>query len=117
MDKALQFGSGGTSTTVTIPANNASWPLPSIQVGGVAGTIAVTVTKLQVSNGGQTLQLPSPQPSVNVTVPRLPPVIIPGSVHFINVTASGFTIELQGNSTPRDLTSAKIDFTGLQVPS
>ena len=72
---AVQFASGGVSTTVSIGANSVTAPAPGIQVGDVAGTISVTLVSLQVP-GGQTLQLPDPPPSVVITVPLLPPLMV-----------------------------------------
>jgi hypothetical protein len=48
---------------------------------------------------------------VIITVPRLVPVIVPGSVKITNITASGFQVFLDASSTPRDLTSANFTFT------
>jgi hypothetical protein len=107
---ALQFASGGTSTSVTIPANSPSWPLPAVQVGDVAGVITVKLTSLSVSGGGPALQMPTSAPFATITVPRLAPVITAGSVRLTNVTTSGFTVEVMASSTPRDLTSATITF-------
>ena len=46
-----------------------------------------------------------------ITVPRIAPVIVPGSVKLTGVSGSGFTLFLDGSSTPRDLTSASVTFT------
>src|ERR1019366_1426582 len=54
---ALQFASGGKSTTVTVPPNSTSWPIPSIQVGDVAGTVTVVLSSVTISGTGQVLQL------------------------------------------------------------
>jgi hypothetical protein len=106
-DPALQFASGGTSASAIIAANSATSAIPGIQVGDVAGTITVTLASVTVS-GGQALLLPSSLPSATITVPRLAPII--ESVRIINLTSSGFTVELVASSTPRDLTSATLSF-------
>lgn len=107
---ALQFASGGTSATVNIPANSTTATIPGIQIGDVAGTITVTLASA-TEPSGQTIVLPSPPPSTTITVPPLAPIITPGSVQIINLTGSGFTVDLVASSTSRDLTSATFGFT------
>ena len=110
-DPGLQFATGGV--TATVPAPSGTSALPAIQVGSVAGTITATVTALTASVNGQnqSVAVPSPAPSTQITVPRLAPVIVPGSVKIINVTSTGFLVDLQASSTPRDLSSAALTFT------
>jgi hypothetical protein len=107
---ALQFASGGTtSPNITIPANStAPVVLPAVQLGSVAGTITVRLASL--TSNGQSV-LPANPPSTNITVPRLAPIIVPGSVKIINITSTGFSVFLDATSTPRDLTSASLTFT------
>ncbi|MCC6862764.1 MAG: putative Ig domain-containing protein [Bryobacterales bacterium] len=107
---ALQFATGGTAASVTVPANSASWPMPPLQIGDVAGTAVVVLTAVRVAGTGETLQLPASRPSTSITVPRLAPVIVPGSVRIANVTTSGLTVQLVAASTPRDLMSAVVTF-------
>jgi hypothetical protein len=108
---ALQFATGGKSATVTVPPNSTSLILPGIQVGDVAGEISLTLAGVTVSGSAQTLPLTGPIPSGKITVPRLAPEIVAGSVRIINVTASGFSVEVVASSTPRDLISATVNFT------
>jgi hypothetical protein len=108
---ALQFATGGTTATVVIPANSTSCPLPSVQVGDVAGTITVALASLRVSGGGPALKLPETSPSTTITVPRLAPIIAPGSLQVSNTSASGFSVHLVASSTPRDLSGATVTFT------
>ncbi|SPF37513.1 hypothetical protein SBA4_2010018 [Candidatus Sulfopaludibacter sp. SbA4] len=49
-------------------------------------------------------------PSAPITVPRLAPVIVPGSVKITSITSSGFQVILDASSTPRDLTGATFTF-------
>jgi hypothetical protein len=112
-DPGLQFASGNATTTVSIPQGSSSATLPptdAIQVGSVAGTITVTLTKLTEVLGGRTVgfALPTPNPNAGIVIPRLAPVIT--SVK-INVTSTGFTLDIVGSSTPRDLASASVTFT------
>jgi hypothetical protein len=90
--------------SAVLPASN------SIQVGSVAGTITVKVTQLsQIINGQSvTIALPSPAPSIAITVPILPPSV--SSVKIINVTGSGFTVDVVASSTPRNLSAATFAF-------
>jgi hypothetical protein len=110
----VQFAQGGTATTISIPQGATSVSLPSsnsIQVGSVAGTIIVTLAQLtQTVNGQQqSVALPNPLPSVNITVPQLAPAI--SSVKVTNATATGFTVDIVASSTPRDLSGAVLTFT------
>jgi len=107
-DPAMQFnGSSGctppTTTTycVTIPALTNSVALPSINPGTVAGSMTLTLTV-----PGQ----PGAGAASSVTVPASAPIISAGSVQVLNVTSSGFTVELIANSSPRDLKSATFSF-------
>jgi len=110
---AVQFVTGGTtSPTIAIPANSTTpVNLPAVQLGSVAGTITVQLASLTVAGTSQTVPLPSPVPSFPITVPRLAPIIVPGSVKITSVTSSGFQVFLDASSTPRDLTSANVTFT------
>ena len=109
-DPALQFASGGTTLTFAIPAGATTATMPqsgAIQQGTVAGDITVTLTRLTAGTADVLHQTPI---NNTVTVGRLAPLITVGSVRLINVTTTGFTVELVGYSTPRDLTSATFTF-------
>src|SRR5439155_16237887 len=78
-------GTNGLQTSIRIPQGQSSFTLPAnnpIALGSVAGRIDVILTRLSVTSGGVTtnLTLPSPAPSVPITVPALAPVIDAGSV-------------------------------------
>jgi hypothetical protein len=107
-----QFPSGSTTFQVTIPANSSTPnpPIPPIQLGSVAGDIIGTLGTL-TATGGQTLPFAGPPPTVKITVPVLPPIIVPGSVKITNVTSSGFQVFLDASSTTRDLASGAFVFT------
>jgi hypothetical protein len=112
MDPALQFAAGGTTLSFSVPANSTAVPLPqngAVQLGSVAGTITVTLAQLRVSGTTTDVPMPSP-PSVNITVPRQAPVIVVNSVLISGVTSSGFSVELDGYSPPRDLRGATFTF-------
>jgi len=109
----VQFVTGGNmSPSVAFPANStASVTLPAVQLGSVWGTITVQLASLTMAGTGQNVPLPSPVPSVAITVPRLAPIITPGSVKIIDITSSSFQVVLDASSTPRDLTSGAFVFT------
>jgi hypothetical protein len=104
---------GGATFPVTIPANSTTPnpPIPPIQLGSVAGDIIGTLGPLTMAGSTQTVPYPGPSPSVTITVPRLPPIIVPGSVRIANVTPTGFQVLLDASSTPRDLTGGTFVFT------
>ena len=109
-DPGLQFAAGGTTMNFTIPAGATTITLAqngAIQQGTVAGTITATVTQL---SEGELNLLPQPPPSASIIVPLLAPVITSGSVKIVNITSTGFAVELDAYSTPRDLQSATFNF-------
>ncbi|MBZ5620376.1 MAG: Ig-like domain-containing protein [Acidobacteriia bacterium] len=113
---AVQFvtaapGSGGTTTLpINVPPNSPPVPLPAVQIGTVAGTITVRLATLTIAGTTQSA-LPANPTTTTITVPRLAPIIVPGSVKITNVTSSGFSVFLDASSTPRDLSSANLTFT------
>jgi hypothetical protein len=106
----VRFASGGTTTSLAVPAGAMSLGVSRVQIGDVAGTIVVTLTGLQIAGSGESIAIPSPPPSTTITVPTLSPAISSGSLQITNVTASSFTVELSASSTPRNLTSAAVSF-------
>lgn len=112
-NRQLAFASGGRSVDFVIPRGLRTAQIPNggaIQQGTVAGVITVRMTRLQA--GGSNLVPPGGLPVRTLTVPRIAPVILPGSVRIVNATASGFEVQLTAYSTPRDITSAQISFSG-----
>jgi len=102
---------GTTSIPFTIPQGATTATLGNsgaIQQGTVAGTITVTMTSLLA---GSADVLPQPAPAQSVTVPLLAPVIDTGSVEILNLSSTGFDVELNGFSTSRDLQDASFVFT------
>jgi hypothetical protein len=93
----------------TFPANTAlaqfSLPGVMLRAGTVAGVMQLSITEVQV--GGQAL--PQYSSGFNVTVPRVAPTIT--NVRILNRTASGFTVEVTGYSSPREITTASFQFT------
>lgn len=109
-DPACQFVAGGTTITFTIPAGGTTATLPNggaYNAGTVAGTIVFMVTGLQADG---VIQPPGSASAAPVTVTRTAPVITPNSVRIVN-SGTGFNVELQGYSTPRDMQQARFTFT------
>jgi hypothetical protein len=102
IDPALGFAatSGATqSYSLTIPALTTSEPLPQIAPGTVAGTVNATLTV-----SGQT------GATASFVVPASVPIILAGSVQILNISSSGFDVEVIGNSSTRDLKTAIFTF-------
>jgi hypothetical protein len=108
-----QFPDGTTRFAVSIPANSATPnpPISAVQLGSVAGDIIGSLGPLMIPGSAQTVPFAGTPPSFKITVPALPPIIVPGSVKIINVTASGFQVFLDASSTTRDLSSGAFVFT------
>ncbi len=101
VDPALQFSSGGTTASFTIPANSTD-PVPmALQTGTVSGTLTLTFA---LTAGGA--ELPGFQSTI--TIPRSAPVI--QSVKLVR-TSAGMEIHVVGFSPSRDLTEADLTFT------
>src|SRR5262249_35302279 len=76
-----------------------------LQAGTVAGTIHLSLDSVKV-NG----QVVTPNNSTfNITIPLLPPVIT--GIRLLNRTAGGFTVEITGYATSREVTQAAFQFT------
>ena len=107
VDKTIQFSTGGSSVSFTIPAGQINAVFPdatlSLGTGTVAGTITLT---LAFQADGQDVT-PNPAPTRVITIPAQAPVIK-------NVTAShtgsGIEVDITGFSNTRDMTSATFTF-------
>jgi hypothetical protein len=104
----LAFASGGVSAAVSIPAGSTTVTLPKIQVGTVAGTITATLGALTPAGSSQSLPFTGPAPSVAITLGPAVPLIL--SVKIASVTASGFQVVINADSTTRDLSLAELVF-------
>ncbi len=105
-DGTLQFASGGTRATFTIPAGSTTAsvsPALAIQTGTVAGQISIS---LRLQAGGLDVT-PTPAPSVSAHLDQAAPVI-----QSVTVTrsGSGFTVQVTGYSTAREVTQAVFNF-------
>jgi protocatechuate 3,4-dioxygenase beta subunit len=92
-----------TSASFTIPAGSASTTIPSIQTGTVAGDVVVTLGVTGQSNSTTT-----------ITVPRTAPIIEANSVQILDLTSTGFVVELVANSSPRDVQNVIFTFNPAQ---
>ena len=107
-DPAVQFSTGGRSTTFTIAANDtrAVFPMPRLlmQSGSVAGAIQFTVESLRA--GAATL--PNPEgPIGSAQVPAASAVV--RSVE-VRRTTGGFEVSVMGASTTRELARMVVRF-------
>lgn len=108
-DPAIQFATGGTTATLTIPAGQSgSLTTVGVQTGTVAGTITITA---QILAGTQDIT-PSPAPILTITVPTSVPVI---SSITATRNSSGFTVTITGYSSTLALTTANFQFTGTNL--
>jgi hypothetical protein len=103
-DPAIQFASGGRTTTFTIPANTTTTPTLQLQSGTDNGTITAT---LVLTAGGQTVTPVNIQPLI-ISLPPVVPVIT-----SFTLTRSGDTItaNIIGYSNTREMVSAQFAFT------
>jgi hypothetical protein len=102
-DQTIQFATGGRTASFTIPANATQSSSIALQTGSVSGTITLTFALQAVG-----VDLDASGLSQTIKIARAAPAI-----QGVNVTrtASGFTIQVQGLSTPRELTEVNLHFT------
>ena len=110
VDPAMQFASGGTSINFTI-LKGATTATFAFSPGTVAGTLTLTLTRLLA---GIDNVLPVPPPSKSFTIAPAAPVITANTVKIINGTSTGFTVEVIGFSSSREIKSATLTFTSTQ---
>ncbi len=108
-DPAAQFVSGGRRVSFQIPAGQTSARFGEteqalFQTGTVAGTITIRA-QLLVSGADAT---PTPPPTSTVVLPPLAPTLTNLSA---TRTSSGLNVVVRGYSTPRNMTSATVNFT------
>jgi hypothetical protein len=106
VDRTIQFASGGTVASFTIPAGSTTAvsdvPL-AIQTGTVSGTLTVTL-RLQA---GVTDITPSPTPTITSQIARAVPV---ASDVQVNRTSSAINVVITGYSTAREVTQLTFNF-------
>ena len=102
-DPAVQFATGGTTYTVTLPAGTTTLPALQVQAGTIAATITVPVTL--TANG------------VNVTPANLAPatIIVPAATPTVTTatlarSGNQLTVTETGFSNTREIVSASFHF-------
>jgi sugar lactone lactonase YvrE len=100
--------SSARTMTVTFAPNSETAQLSmsgsQLQAGTVAGTIQLSMTNVRV--GGTSTA--SSGGDFGIQVPRLVPIIT--NLQILNVTTSGFEVQITGYSTSRDISAATFTF-------
>jgi len=104
----VTFNGGSRTASFTIAPGQTSFTLPTIQEGTDAGTIQLQVTDLE--QGGVNV-LTAPYPTSDLVIPREAPVVASTDVSFADEVTNGFTVVINGLSTPRDVQSVTLAFT------
>jgi hypothetical protein len=101
-DQTIQFSTGGRTASFTIPANATQSSQIALQTGSVAGTITLAFA-LQAAG----VDLDATGLDQTIRIARAAPAI-----QSVNVTrnAGGFTVQVQGLSTPRELIEVALHF-------
>jgi predicted outer membrane repeat protein len=110
-DPAVQFATGGRTSTFTVPAGSTTIPAVTLQTGTVAGTITVT---LALTTGGVDVTPPGVSPITLVIAPAAPVIT---SVKFTNNSTGLITVAINGFSNTRDMTQTTFVFTGNDAQS
>jgi len=106
-DGTIQFSTGGTTADFVIAAGEtevAAEPPLALQTGTVSGVITVS---LRLQSAGLDVT-PIPAPTITTQINRAAPSV--NSARVIR-SAGGFTIEIAGFSTAREVTQATYNFT------
>jgi Abnormal spindle-like microcephaly-assoc'd, ASPM-SPD-2-Hydin len=111
-DPTVQFETGGLSVAFTVPVGESAavFPGDGTTVGFQSGTIAANFVFSATLEAGETDVTPTPAPTQSGNVAGGAPVI--SSVAVESVTASGFTVVVEGFSPTREITQATFNFTG-----
>jgi hypothetical protein len=111
-DPTAQFATGGTSASFTVAegATAAVFPGGQSMIGFQSGTVAANFVFSASLEAGETDVTPAPEPTRTVSIAGGPPTISGVTVEL--VTASGFTVVVQGFSPTREITQAVFTFTG-----
>jgi hypothetical protein len=113
-------GTGGKAITFVITAGtkNAVFPGDDNAVGSIlasTGTTAGTIKlKVTLTSGGKDIT-PSPNPEGEIIVQQMPPNMT--SVTIASRSSSGFSVVIDGFSTPREVTQATFSFSGNNLVS
>jgi hypothetical protein len=112
-DPAVQFSSGGTKASFTIPAGTLAAVFLDgsnqvmIQTGTVAELIVVTPS---FSTSSGTSLTTSSSTTLQLQIPRQAPTLLEASIG--SITTTGFTVNVTGFSTTRTLDQLSLQFKG-----
>jgi hypothetical protein len=110
-DPSVQFQTGGTSVPFTVAEGFRKAVFSGGDtVGFQSGTVASNFLFSASLEAGELDVTPSPAPSRSASVPGGPPTISRVTVEA--VTASGFTVVVEGFSATREITQATFNLTG-----
>jgi archaellum component FlaF (FlaF/FlaG flagellin family) len=111
-DPAVQFATGGSTVSFTIPANQTSavFGAQGTQLGLQTGTVAstVTITPAFATQAGDVNLTPAVPTVLQFAVAPAAPALI--AIEFTGQSATGFTIQVTGFTTTRSLTSLAVQF-------
>jgi len=112
-DPAVQFASGGRSVSFVIPANQTSavFAGQGTQIGMQTGTVAsaITLTPSFATQAGSVDLTPANPTALQFSVSPAAPTLL--AIQLLNLTTTGFTIQVTGFSTTRSLASSAVQFT------
>lgn len=112
-DPAVQFSTGGTTTTFTIPANQTQAVFANgatqlrLQTGTVSGTLTIIPTF--ATQAGSLDITPANVTPLTIVIPRLAPVLLTSQLGAS--TATGFSIAVTGYSTTRIVSKLDVQIT------
>ena len=110
-DATILFSNNSNTAQFTIPANSTEAAFApgdlSLQTGTTAGRITLSVTAMQT--GSQAIPLASAS-KLEITIEQSPPAIRDDPV-ISNRASTGFTVQVMGFSTAREVTRAQFVFT------
>ena len=121
-DPAVQFATGGSTVSFTIPANgtNAVFGAQGTQLGLQTGTVAsnITITPSFATQAGDVGLTPAPPEVLQFSIAPAAPAVI--ALQLTGQSAAGFTIQVTGFTTTRSLTSLAVQFSiapGFSMPT
>ena len=109
-DGTILFSTGSRTAPFTILAGTTSSTVPiAIQIGTVAGTIQITAQSITAPGQPAAIDItPAPAPSQTTRITQAAPAIVSAK---LSRTANGFSIQVTGYSTAKDVTQAVFHFT------
>lgn len=121
-DPAVQFLTGGSTVSFTIPANetNAVFGAQGTQLGLQTGTVAssITITPSFATQAGDLSLTPTAPEVLQFSIAPSAPSVI--ALQLTGQSATGFTIQVTGFTTTRSLTSLAVQFSiapGFSMPT